>query len=398
MTDKAINRINELSDAFGDQLVTIRREFHMHPEVSLNEYNTAKKIEAYLTEWGIPFERIAKTGVVAMLEGKYPGKVVAVRADTDALPIQEVDNRSYRSVNDGVMHACGHDVHIAILLGVVKTFKEMNGNFRGKVKFFFQPAEEAFGGAKMMIEAGCMENPTVDHVIGLHVLPHLEVGKLELGYDVFCAMACEVNIKIIGQSGHAAKPDQAIDAVAIAGQMITNLNMLVSRNVSPLDSVVLTFGSVHGGTKSNIIADEVILKGTLRTLGPEMRIEMEKRINEIATHVAKAHGGRVEVYINEGYPALINNNDVVNTMIGIGNDLVGEENLRMMVAPSMGGEDFSFFSNHVPSAFYNLGSGNVEKGITAALHNIAFDVDEDCMPIGVKMQVNSALKLMENIE
>ncbi len=393
---KIFNLDKELPESFVNELINIRRHLHMYPELSLSEYKTAEKIEEYLSAWNIPCERIAETGVLVVLEGNRPGKVVAIRADIDALPIEEVQDRPYRSKNDGVMHACGHDVHATVLLGAAKAFKMMEGDFDGTVKFFFQPAEEASGGAKRMIQAGCMDNPKVDHVIGLHVMPQIETGKFEFGYNAFCAMSCAVKIKIKGKSGHAAKPCQAVDAVSIAGQVITNLNMIVSRNVSPLDSVVLTFGSIHGGTKSNIIADEVILDGTLRTLSQEMKDVVAKKINDVANHVASAHGASVEVIIEEGYPALINDKTVVENIIDVASDLVGVDNVQMISAPSMGGEDFSFFSNQVPSAFYNIGCGNIEKGITASLHNNAFDVDETCIPLGVKMQVKSALELMKS--
>lgn len=387
--------ILEQAQALQDQLVEIRRDFHMHPELSLQEYRTAEKIQEHLSAWGIENERIADTGVVAIVRGRSGGKVVGIRGDIDALPITEVKDRPHRSQNEGVMHACGHDMHATILLGAAKVFKDMEGQFDGTAKFFFQPAEEAVGGAKRMIEAGCMENPKVDHVIGLHVHPTVETGKLQFHYGPFCAMSCRVTITIKGKAGHAARPNAAIDSVAIAGQIITSLQMIVSRQVSPLESVVLTFGSIHGGTKANIIADEVVLDGTLRTLSRQMREDVEAKIHLVASQVAAAYGASVDVVLNEGYPALINDDATYDVILEAAEDLVGKENLVMMDYPSMGGEDFSFFSDMVPSAFYNLGCGSQEKGLTAVLHNEAFDADEDCIPLGVAMQVESALKLMK---
>jgi amidohydrolase len=385
----------EQAQAIFEELVEIRRDFHMHPELSLQEYRTAEKIEEYLTKWGIEHERIAHTGVVGIVRGREGGKVVAIRADIDALPITEVEDRPYRSQNEGVMHACGHDMHATILLGAAKVFKGMEGNFDGTVKFFFQPAEEAQGGAKRMIEAGCMENPRVDHVIGLHVHPTVPAGKLQFKSGAFCAMSCRATITIRGKAGHAARPNTAIDAVAVACQVVSSLQMIVSRQVSPLDSVVLTFGSIHGGTKANIIADEVVIDGTLRTLSREMREDVEAKINQVANQVAGAYGATAEVVLNEGYPALINDAESVDVTLKVAEGLVGRDNIVMMENPSMGGEDFSFFSDLVPSAFYNLGCGNEAKGMTATLHHEAFDADEDCIPLGVAMQVESALALMK---
>jgi amidohydrolase len=379
-----------------DQLVEIRRDFHKNPELSGKEIRTGDKICEYLDSWGIEYERgYADTGIVGIIRGrKGPGKTIGVRADIDALPITEEADYDYCSVNEGVMHACGHDVHTTILLGMGKILKDLENEIEGNVKLFFQPAEEAIGGAERMIKDGCLENPKVDHAIGLHVMPNVPVGMVELKFGQMNANSGGVKITINGKSGHAAYPDKSIDAIVITGQVITSLQTLVSRNVSPLTSVVLTFGEIYGGTKSNIITDEVVLNGTLRALDTESRTDAKKRIKAIAEGVAFGMGGSADIEFNDGYIALINDDDVLNKIDETAKRLLGEDKIMYKEFPSMGGEDFSYFTDVIPSAFYHLGGGNVEKGIVEPLHNKNFRVDEECLRIGVLMQVESVLELL----
>ncbi len=286
-----------------DQLVEIRRDFHKNPELSGKEIITGDKICEYLDSWGIEYERgYADTGIVGIIRGrKGPGKTIGVRADIDALPITEEADYDYCSVNEGVMHACGHDVHTTILLGMGKILKDLENEIEGNVKLFFQPAEEAIGGAERMIKDGCLENPKVDHAIGLHVMPNVPVGMVELKFGQMNANSGGVKITINGKSGHAAYPDKSIDAIVITGQVITSLQTLVSRNVSLLTSVVLTFGEIYGGTKSNIITDEVVLNGTLRALDTESRTSAKKRIKAISEGVASGFGGSADVEFKDGF-------------------------------------------------------------------------------------------------
>jgi amidohydrolase len=379
-----------------DQLVEIRRDFHKNPELSGKEIRTGDKICEYLDSWGIEYERgYADTGIVGIIRGrKGPGKTIGVRADIDALPITEEADYDYCSVNEGVMHACGHDVHTTILLGMGKILKDLENEIEGNVKLFFQPAEEAIGGAERMIKDGCLENPKVDHAIGLHVMPNVPVGMVELKFGQMNANSGSVNIKINGKSGHAAYPDKSIDAIVIAGQVITSLQTLVSRNVSPLTSVVLTFGKISGGTKANIITDQVTLNGTLRALSTTSRTEAKERIKAIAEGVAAGMGGSADVEFKDGYIALINDNDVMKKIDETAKRLLGEDKIMYKDFPSMGGEDFSYFTDTIPSAFYHLGGGNVEKSIVEPLHNKNFRVDEECLRIGVLMQVESVLSLL----
>lgn len=385
-------RINELYD----ELVEIRRDFHMYPELSEKEYRTSEKICEYLDSWGIEYKKgIAKTGVMAIVRGKKEGKTVACRADIDALPVAECNDLPFKSVNEGIMHACGHDIHTAIHLGVAKLFKDMEDELEGNVKILFQPAEETIGGAKQMIEEGCLKDPDVDYILSLHVAPQIEVGKISIKYGKFNAATNEFYINIKGRSAHAAYPEKSVDSIVVSGHIITALQTLVSRNVSPLDSVVLTLGQIHGGTKNNIIAGEVVMSGTLRTLTPETRSHAKSRIAEIAENTAKAFGARTEVKFEEGYPSLINNEEVVDTLKKTAERILGKENVGFKEYPSMGADDFAFFCEATKGAYYNLGCGNKAKGWNAPLHSSLFVADEESIRIGVLLQTETLLELLK---
>ena len=388
--------IEKRTEEMFSELVEIRRDFHMHPEISEKEYRTQGKICEYLEDWGIEhIKGVAETGVLAIIRGKNEGKTIAARADIDALPVLEENDLPFKSINEGVMHACGHDVHTTIHLGVARILKEMEDELEGNIKIFFQPAEETVGGANRMIQEGHLKNPDVDYVLSLHVMPRLDVGEIELKYGKLNAATNEFSIKIKGKSGHAAYPEQTVDSIVVAGYMITALQTLASRNVSPLDSVVLTLGQIHGGTKNNIIAGEVIMSGTLRTLDPKTRIFAKRRIEEIVESTAKAYGAEASVEFEEGYPALINDNDVVDVLKDIGEEFLGGENVSFNELPSMGADDFSFFLEKVKGAYYYLGSGNKGKGWTAPIHNEKFMVDEECIKTGVILQTKAILKLLK---
>ncbi len=387
--------IKERSEEIFEELVTIRRELHMNPELSGSEIRTSKKICEYLDNWGIEYlSGIADTGIVALIRGKKEGRTVAIRADIDALPITEVNDRPYKSQNIGVMHACGHDVHAAILLGAAKILKEMEEELTGNVKLIFQPAEEAIGGAQRMIKEGCMKNPDVDYVIGLHVMPYMDAGHIELKYGKLNASSGELFITIKGKSGHGAYPDTTIDAILIAGSVITALQTLVSRNISPLNSVVLTIGKISGGTKNNIIADEVVMSGTLRTLDVDTREYAKTIIERIVENTAKTYGGEGIVKFIDGYEAVINDDEVVDVIKETAERVLGKDKILYKEFSSMGAEDFSYFIDEAKGAFYHLGCGNQAKGITADLHNKNFDVDENCIKTGVHLQVENILALL----
>ncbi|MFD1926766.1 M20 family metallopeptidase [Sporosarcina siberiensis] len=368
-------------------LVEIRRDLHSHPELGLEEYRTRDKIIEYLTEMGIPFEQdIAHTAVVGFIEGGIKGKTVALRADIDALPITEMNQVEYKSQNIGKMHACGHDAHTTVLLGAAKLLNDNKKNLKGNVKLFFQPAEETVGGAKPMIEAGVMENPKVDAVFGLHIAPDIPVGEIGVKYDQMNAASNSLAITIKGDSAHGAYPHNGTDAIVIASQVVTALQTIVSRNVDPTQSAVITIGVIQGGTAANIIADTVTMTGTVRTLDPEVRSYVLKRIEEVIAHTTQALGGSFTLEIEDGYNALINDNAMVDLVKQTGFDLLGEDKVHQLTLPSLGVEDFAFFAEAAPSAFYRLGCRNEARGIVHGLHTNQFDIDEDCLPLGAAIQ------------
>ncbi len=388
--------IEKKVDEIFSQLVDIRRDFHMNPEISEEEYRTCDKICEYLEDWGIDHVKgVAETGVVAIIRGKKEGKTVGARADMDALPIRELTDFPFKSVNYGVMHACGHDIHTTIHLGVAKILKEIEDEIYGNVKIFFQPAEETIGGAKKMIQEGYLKDPNVEYMISLHVMPYLEVGEIELKYGIVNAATNEFSIKITGKSSHAAYPEESVDPIVTAGYIIIALQSLVSRNISPLNSVVLTLGQINGGIKNNIIPGEVTMSGTLRTIDPATRVFAKKRIREIVENTARAYGATAEVEFEEGYPALINNDEVVDVLKRTAESTLGKDKVKFKEFPSMGADDFSFFLEDTKGAYYNLGCGNKSKGWNAPIHSDYFMADEESIKIGVLLQTKTLLELLK---
>lgn len=382
-------------EEISDEVIVIRRDFHRNPELGENEFRTMNKICEYLSLWGIEFKsNVAETGIVAIIRGDEKGKTVALRADMDALPIKEEANVEYKSLIDGKMHACGHDGHVAIALGAAKILKSMERNLNGNVKLFFQPAEETIGGADRMIKEGCLKNPDVDYVIGLHIDSDLPTGTIGLKYGKMKAASDEITIIVKGESTHGAHPDKGTDPIFIASNLVMSLQSLVSRNISPTNSAVFTIGSIHGGTKGNVIPDKVVMNGILRTLDEETRVFLKKRIKCIVENISEGLGGKSEIIINESYVLLINDDDVVNAVRSVGNRVLGNENVIIMEFPSMGTEDFSYFSQCVKSCFYNLGCRNEAKDAIYPAHSSKFTIDEDCLKIGVILQVESALELL----
>ena len=390
-----IDTIRKITQRIHPWMKEIRRDFHTYPELGKKEFRTQEKICQYLEEMRIPWEKKAGTGIVGFIQGKSSGKLVGLRADIDALPMQEKNDVSYRSKNDGVMHACGHDAHAAILLGAARVLNELKAAFSGGVKLFFQPDEEGEGGAEIMVKEGCMENPKVDYVLGLHVMAYLETGVVEIRYGKFNAASDSLVIKVFGKSAHAAYPEKGVDAIVASAYMIAALQTLVSRNISPVNSVVLSFGKISGGEVENSLASEVTLTGTLRTLDRETRQFCKTRIEEIAVKTAQAFGANAEINISPGYEPLINNDEVVKVIIETGAELLGKQNIVFKEFPSLGVEDFSYFLDKAKGAFYHIGCGNKTQNITAPNHNSSFDIDEDCLQIGVQLQVINTLKLLK---
>lgn len=388
---------NVLSSAkeIKEWLIEVRRDFHMNPEFGMEEYRTSKMIAKYLDEMGIEYRTgVANTGVVGIIRGKMKGKTVALRADMDALPIEEKNEVEYKSKIKGKMHACGHDAHMTIALGAAKLLNDMRDDLKGNVKLFFQPAEETVGGAKPMVEEGVMENPTVDAVFGLHVAPEIPVGKIGIKYGKMNASSDTLKIIISGESTHGAYPHSGIDAIVIAGHVITALQTIVSRNVDPRNSAVITLGTINGGSRGNIIADKVEMIGTVRTLAPKTRQEVLRRVKETVKKASESLGGKGEVIIEEGYASLINDNDMVDKVRANAINLLGKDNIKIVEEASLGVDDFAYFSQKAPGVYFRLGCRNVEKGIIHDGHHCLFDIDEDCLSIGVAMQTQNVLSIL----
>ncbi len=381
------------------ELIDIRREFHQNPELGGSEYKTMERICRYLNAWGIEYEKgVAETGVVAIVRGRNKSagsKCIGVRADIDALPIKEEADFDFRSLNEGVMHACGHDAHTAIALMTAKIIKSMEDKINGDVKFFFQPAEETTGGAERMIKHGCLKNPDVEFVFGLHVSTTLETGTIGIKYGKMMAASDEVSINVKGKSCHGAQPHNGADPIVAASSIVTALQTIVSRNVSPLNSAVVTIGSIHGGTQSNIIPDDVFMYGTIRTLDPETRIFMKKRISEIVENTTAALGTEGIVSFRESYGPLINNDEAVDLLRKTAEDVLGKENVKTIEYPDMGTEDFSYFCLHSKSCFFNLGCRTAGANEVYPIHSNKFIIDEACLQTGVKVQVENILNILK---
>lgn len=363
------------------------------------EFRTRDRIVGYLTDMQIPYRIVAGTGVVGLIEGQgerqEPTKTVALRADMDALPIFEQNDTPYRSTVDGCMHACGHDVHMTVLLGAARILSERKNTFAGSVKLLFQPAEETVGGAVPMITEGVLDNPQVDAIFGLHVAPDLAVGQIGLKYGQMNASSDTLKLTIRGENAHGAYPHMGKDAIVIAAQVIVALQTIVSRNVDPRLSAVLSLGTIQGGTQGNILADEVRLTGTVRTLDRQVRTLVKQRVAEVARYTAQGLGGDAVVEWEEGYTSLVNHQGMVDLVRDCAEGLLGHANVRINQLPSLGVEDFAFFLERVPGAFFQLGCRNEQLGYTYPLHHPRFGVDEDCLGVGVAMQVYNALTFLE---
>jgi len=390
-----LERVIQLVEEIYPQLVHIRRDLHQYPELGLEEFRTAQQISNYLRKWNIPIvQRVRETSLVGLIQGRGPGKTIGLRADIDALPIQEKNKTDYVSRHPGIMHACGHDAHTTILLGAAFILNELRHDFNGNVKLFFQQAEESAGGAEAMIEAGCLQNPDVSHVLGLHVCPNLRVGEIGFNYGQSYASSDTVTIDIYGKQAHGAYPQGGIDSILISGHIITALQSLISRNLSPFDSAVLSFGEINGGTAANIVSHHVRLVGTLRTLEKKTRTFLKKRIEEVVKNTAKALGGDAVIKFEPGYLALVNNDEMVDHVRKVATEILGSERVVINKYPSLGVEDFAYFAEALPSCFYRIGVANPNKGFTSTLHENTFDLDEESLKIGVIMQVMSALSLL----
>lgn len=382
------------ASAAKEQIIAWRRDFHLHPELGYEETRTSQIVAAHLRSLGLEVKTgVGRTGVVGILRGKEPGPTIGLRADMDALPIHDQKTVSYRSGVDGKMHACGHDAHTSILMGAATFLTEHYRPEKGNVAFVFQPAEEGLAGAKAMIKDGLLRDFGIQAMAGLHVYPGLKPGQVTVARGVSCAASDRLKIKVIGRGGHAAHPHQTVDSVTVTAEVISALQHIASRQVDPLDSVVITIGKIVGGTASNVIAAEVELSGTVRTLNPALREQMPKRIETVVKGVTEAFGATYELEYGFGYPSIINDDKLVDLLLSTSDHVLGESKYEL-VKPSMGGEDFSYYTHHVPGVFFRLGTGNEEKNATFPLHHPMFDIDEDALPIGVAMLSTFALRYL----
>jgi amidohydrolase len=381
-----IERIKALAKEYAPEFVEIRRHLHAHPELSYQEFRTSKYVQEKLTEYNIPFEIMASTGVIGLIKGKNPGsRIVALRADMDALPIDEQNDVPYKSTNRGVMHACGHDVHTSCLLGAAKILAETNDQWTGTVKLIFQPGEEKNpGGASLLIKEGVLENPRPEGIFALHVNPQLEVGNLSFRAGKVMASADEIYITISSKGGHAAAPHLTVDTILIASHLIVALQQVISRNNNPLSPSVLSITSVQGGYTTNVIPSEVKVMGTFRAMDEEWRFKAHDIIRKLSTELVHSMGADIHLHIDVGYPAVYNNeqlNDVAKDIAAhyMGAEKVQETEIRL------GAEDFGYYSQEIPGCFFRLGTANKAKGITAGVHTPLFNIDESSIEIGIGM-------------
>jgi amidohydrolase len=379
-----LDQIKKISLDHASDVISIRRHLHAHPELSYQEFETAKLVFEKLSGFGLsPVQGVAETGLTVLIEGKNPSrKCVALRADMDALPIVEANEVPYKSTKHGVMHACGHDVHTSSLLGTARILSELKNSFEGTVKLIFQPGEEKNpGGASLMIKAGALENPKPASIIGQHVMPLVPVGKVGFREGMYMASSDEIYLTVIGKGGHGAAPELAIDPVVIASHIIIGLQQIISRNASPKQPTVLTFGKIIANGATNIIPDEVKISGTFRALNETWRKEGLEKIKKMAEGIAESMGGKCDVSISHGYPYLENNPDLTRRIRKAAEEYVGKENV-VDIDLTLGSEDFAYYSHVVPASFYRLGTGNAAKGITAYVHSPHFDIDEDALKLG----------------
>ena len=376
--------IKELAKKYAPEFIKIRQHLHANPELSYQEFETSKFIQSHLKEMRIPFEVKATTGVVGLIKGKNPdSRVVALRADMDALPIKEENDISYKSKNEGVMHACGHDVHTTCLLGAAKILNETKEQWEGTVKLIFQPSEKKNpGGASLMIKDGVLENPKPQGIFALHVHTGLETGKLSFRGGQVMASADELYITVKGKGGHAASPHITIDPILIASHLIISLQQIVSRNNNPFNPTVLSISSFNGGNTTNVIPNEIKLMGTFRAMNEEWRFKAHELIRKNCVDLVHSMGGEVDLHIDVGYPSVFNNEQLTAEAKSKAAEYLGASNVSETEL-RMGAEDFGYYAQQIPACFYRLGTMNKEKGVTSNVHTPTFNIDENAIEVGM---------------
>ena len=389
-----LQKIKKLAEEFAPEFIGVRHHLHAHPELSYEEFNTAKFVQEKLNSWGIPFESMATTGVVGLIKGNNPDKrVIALRADMDALPILEENNVEYKSLNDGVMHACGHDVHTTCLLGAAKILNETKDSWEGTVKLIFQPGEEKNpGGASLMIKDGVLHNPAPEKILALHVHPGMEAGTFSFRGGMVMASADEIYITIKCKGGHAAAPQFTADSILIASHLVVSLQQIISRNNNPFNPSVLSITSFNGGNTTNVIPSEVKLMGTFRAMNEEWRFKAHQLIIDQTKSLVASMGAEADIKIDVGYPFVYNDEALSIKARSFAETFIGAENVSETEL-RMGGEDFAYYTHHIPGCFFRLGAGNKEKGITSNVHTPTFNIDESAIEHGMGMMAWLAINV-----
>ncbi len=391
------DKVSAIANQIYEQTVAQRRHLHQHPELSFEEYETSAFVKARLDELGVPHAPMANTGLVAHIKGDRPSdRVVALRADMDALPITEIPGREYGSKREGVMHACGHDVHTASLLGTAHILQTLKGDFAGTVKLIFQPGEERLpGGASLMIKEGVLQNPAPQAVIGQHVMPLIPAGKVGFRAGKYMASTDELYVTVRGKGGHGAQPQQNIDPVVITAHIITALQQVVSRIADPKMPTVLSFGKIMANGATNVIPDEVYLEGTFRTFDEKWRKEAHSRMKKIATGIAESMGATCDFEVRVGYPFLVNAEELTRHVRNYAEEFLGKENV-VDLDLWLAGEDFAYYSQETDACFYRLGTRNEARGITSAVHTPTFDIDERALALSTGLMAYIALRQLGN--
>lgn len=389
--------IRKRASEIENELIDLRRRIHSHPELRLEEYETTALIEEELKKYGIRTERYGlKTGIVGILEGEEQGRTIAVRADIDGLKLTEDSGLDFSSMNPGVCHACGHDIHTAALLGCARLLSEIKDEIKGTVKFIFQPAEEGLSGARLMIEAGVLENPKVDAIIAAHTWPEIPAGTIGVRKGAFMASGDTFRIKVKGRGGHAAHPHKSIDPTVICSYILLQLQTIISREIAPLDSGVITVGKIEAGAVANIIPSEAVMEGTVRTLNPKTRKYIQERIEKMAVLSAQSMNGEAEVEYNIGVPPVMNDNDIVDIISQTVKETLGEDKLVQLENPSMGSEDLAFYLDNVPGAMFRLGTVNNLASSSLPLHNPKIIFDEKSIISGAITMSAAVLKCLHS--
>lgn len=391
-----LDRIKKRADEIFDDTVALRRQLHMYPELSEEEEQTARIICEKLHEMGIPFEKdIAGHGVSAVIYGKNRHHGVAVRADMDALPLTEQTDVPFRSKHPGVMHGCGHDIHTAILLGTARILNEMKDDLPGSVRLLFQPSEETVGGAKQMIEAGCLQNPEIKSILGLHVESSVDAGSIQMIPGPMNAASCEFSVTVTGKSCHGAHPSEGIDSLLPACAMVSSIQSIITRKIAPTDSALITVGRFNSGTKNNIISGKTTFSGIIRTLKLSQRSFIKEQIENLCISTAAAYGAECQVEFTDSYPSLENDDTLFQWFKASSEEILGAARVQTQSRPSLGADDFSYFCHGTRGLYYNIGTRRPGEKTAYPIHSDKFDPDEECIRAGILTEAAGVLKILE---